>query len=126
MSERYRGTWNGFGELELQRKFAVPLPVEGQDGIACFDETERQVIECRPHLVQGFTNGDSHIVRGERNLHCSFALRLHDDFVRFTSGISGNAVFDFLDVFRCPEEFELGRVDVANRGGNDDTNGALG
>ena len=53
----------------------------------------------------------------EFNPHCCSKLRIHDDFVGFSSGISRNAVFDFLDVLRCPCKFELSGVDVAYHAG---------
>jgi hypothetical protein len=114
MAERYRGRPNIFRELQLQREGDfIPIDRCGHE-VAHFDETERQVVECRPHLIQSFSNGDSNVMRGESNLHCCFTIRLHDDFVRLAGGISRNAVFDFLDVFRCPEEFEIGGIDVIN------------
>ena len=69
---------------------------------------ERQVIEGRPQLIERFACKNRNvIVRGFPEVHCFFALRVRDGFLRLTAGVSANALLDSVDVFRCPDEFEV-------------------
>lgn len=97
------------GNVNQEGELAVLAPSFWQDhssGIQ-LDQIECQVVEGRAELIENFASDNRDFGgRVAENTNLLFAIRLRDDFARITSGISPNAFFDNLDMFRCPGEFE--------------------
>ena len=100
------------GEFESQREVAVFLPrVRKNDSSAVeFDQIERQMIQSGTELIENFPSENSDVLRRRLpNIKCGFAVRVSDELIRLTAAVSANASLNGLDVFRCPDEFELRR-----------------
>jgi hypothetical protein len=87
--------------FEQEGKLTSPFPIEGQLDITGIqlDEIERQVIECRPELINSLTNQDSN--SGRRvggKVELLLSVRLFHDQVRVVSDVLGDALLDRLDV----------------------------
>src|ERR1035441_4216205 len=97
---RQRNLLSGLECLE-QRKLTFVHPVGGERDVSRieFDEIESQVIQCRPELIKNFSGYDRYFGRRSSGSEYFLAVRLRDDFVRISSGIRGNAAFDFLNMF---------------------------
>ena len=83
------------GELAVFEPFGVDLG----DSRIQLDEIEYKVVKSRPDLINDLTgqNGDF----GRRslpNIEIFLAIRLRDDLIRLTSGVSGVGKFDRLDI----------------------------
>jgi hypothetical protein len=100
---------SGLERLE-QGKLTFVRPVGWERDVSRikFDEIKSQVIQSRPELIKNFPGYDGKFGRRSSSSEYFFAVRLRDDFVRISSGIRGNAAFDFLNMFRCPENFQSG------------------
>ena len=103
--------WNGrtmtSGLLHQKRKLALTGNGVGQGlPVIPFDKFEKQVIECRPELVNHFTSKEGDVSRGfSSDAQCFFAVRISNDLVRLTSCVFGNALIDELTMVECPGKF---------------------
>ena len=100
------------GQANPHGKLAVLLPVgvNGGNVRISLDEIEHKVIQGGSHLVNHLASQKRYFQRRRLgDIQLLFALRLFNDFVRFSSGVSGNALLDRLQVFRCPDEFNFRR-----------------
>jgi hypothetical protein len=96
--------------MRQQRKFTPLLPVRGEldSGRIQLDEIECQVIQGRTELIERLASQNCDVGRRRfLDVYCFFAVRIRDDFARLTAGISANALFNSVDVLRCPDEFEV-------------------
>lgn len=79
------------------------------------DESESQMIEGGPHLIEHFAGQQVELSRSRfRNIQLLFALRLGNDFIRLTGGVRGDASLDSAEMFLSPDEFKLGGFDPGN------------
>jgi hypothetical protein len=79
------------------------------------DEFERQVIECRPQLIDCFPGENGDFQRGfVSKLYGAFTVGLSGNSTRLISGICEHAVLDSVDMFLCPEDFPSSRVETAS------------
>ena len=100
---------------QIKRELGVLVPLVGKRLPAriLFDQIERQMIEGRPHLVDHLSHQNTNLSgRRLRDVQPLFALRLRDDSVRLTSGISGDATLNSSEVFCSPDELNFRRFDA--------------
>jgi hypothetical protein len=107
------------GNLRKKRKLTTPIPVAWEQDPASImlDETERQVIEGRAHLIKHLSGQDGNFYRRRQNsdLFGLFSLRLAgDDFIRALGGILGNATLNSFQVFRSPGELLFRGLNATN------------
>jgi hypothetical protein len=76
---------------------AIPVPL---------DKIEKNVVERRPELIDDFASEYGNLDRGLLgDLQCWCTLRLGDFSIRVSAAIFGNALFDRLILFHCPNDF---------------------
>lgn len=79
------------------------------------DEIERQVIQGRPHLVEGFSSEDGDIgIRRFGEMQLRLAVRLQGNSSRLCAEIFPNGIVDSINMFRCPDEFKFCGFQTAN------------
>ena len=98
------------GYVNQQGELAAFLPTGGKldtSGIH-FDKIERQVIECRPHLIKRFASKHRNTRRrGNSEVQLILAVRLLRDSARLLCQIIPDGLTHRFDMFRCPDEFEF-------------------
>lgn len=89
-------------------KRAVLLPLSGKSNSApvLLDEIECEMIEGRPKVIDDFIGQDSNREVRLREIECRFAVRLRQNLIEVTAGISLNALLERTKVLICPEDFE--------------------
>lgn len=97
--------------VQPQREKARIPPIGGEWAARMIelDQIERQVIQRRPDLVNNFSgeNGDAEW-RFLPDAYPICAVRQRDNCVRVTARVSSNLLSYPFDMFRRPDEFELG------------------
>lgn len=76
---------------------SIPVPL---------DKIEKNVVERRPELIDDFASEYGNLDRGLLgDLQCWCTLRLGNFSIRVSAAIFGNALFDRLELFHCPNDF---------------------
>jgi hypothetical protein len=100
---------NSSGKLTM----LFPLGINGGNVRVSLDEIEYQTIQGRPHLIDCFARQKRKFDRWRLgDVQLLFALRFFDDFVRFSSGVIGDASLERAEMFRSPDEFNFRRFEI--------------
>ncbi|HZQ20961.1 MAG TPA: hypothetical protein VFA90_19885 [Terriglobales bacterium] len=109
-------SWGNLWGKQMQREGAFSLPVPGElCPVGFIDETEREVIDGRPELINEFSdqNGEGKRWINQDAESFFFSVRVVDNLIRLCSGVRGNAILDGAEMFRCPKQFEVDGFDYA-------------
>lgn len=111
-SFRERSCLSRFKRSGSKGEFAMFLPVgvNGGNVRISLDEIEYEMIQGRAHMVNNFARQKRDLDGGGLgHVQLLFALRLSDNFVRFSSGICGDVTLQRAELFRCPDQFNFRR-----------------
>jgi hypothetical protein len=103
--------------VEQEREFTAFVPSLRQSDLCGIelDKIERQVIEGRPDLIDHLSSQNCDTGRRllqEIKFFC--AIRLSGNTTRLTCGVIPNEESYRLDMYRCPDEFKMGRFEASN------------